>query len=60
MTPEQIKQIYNYLENRKENQFSEMVLKKLKSCKSDGEKTYYIQKTINPVILSKIFKGELE
>lgn len=60
MTPEQIKQVYNYLENRPDNQFSMGLLEILKKCRNDGERTHYIQKGINPVILSGIFKGELE
>ena len=58
MNKKQIEQIYIYLENRQKNQFSEMLLKKLKKCKNDSERTYYIQKTINPVILRMIFKGD--
>ena len=54
MTSNQIELIYKYLADRKKNQFSIMLLEKLKSCKNDSERIHYIQKCINPKILNKI------
>jgi hypothetical protein len=54
MTSEQIGLIKNYLTERKENQFSQDILKKLNRVKTIGEQAYIINKCINPKILNKI------
>jgi hypothetical protein len=54
MTPEQIDLVKKYLAERKENQFSQDILKKLNEIKNPGQQGLFIKRCINPAVLNKI------